>query len=469
MSSKRAAFREWYRTIRRDPLVFAELALRCDGEHNYKLTDQQVQLLRCAQQETLLPLAQRKKRIAVKSGQGTGKSNCETILALWRAFWAVDALVVVTAPTMNQIRDVWMAEMRRMLQRAHPFIRRMVELTAMKVKIGGRDTWGIWAKAASKPENFQGFHHQFLTFIVDEASGIEREIFKVIKGTLTNENSLLVCAGNPNARDTAFYDMYFKPSEAPLWHKFTFNSEQTPITDKENLRRIAQEFGKNSDVYRVRVLGEFPLADLNTVVSSSDLWACVGVPMREAAMMRGLRTAKAIGIDFARFGSDESTIYRRSGHAIVEWKTFSKTEPIDVVDEAFAMQRRAGWRDGDCWFVVDAGGIGQGVLGYLHRHKKRVHEFHTQYIASQRDYANKLTEAYFLVAKLARERRMHLPDDDILVEQLSGRLYKTDAKGKLLLEKKDDYMKRNEGQSPDRADGFVLAFYDAVTARAKVV
>jgi hypothetical protein len=442
--------------------------LRCDGIHNPELTKQQMKLLLAVKADTALPMDKRKKRVAVKSGQGTGKTTDEVVLALWRAFLAVDNLVMVTAPTAVQVRDVWFAELSRILQKAHPFIRKACKVTAMKCVIFNRKQWGIWGRTATKPENFQGYHANQLTFILDEASGIDREIIRTIKGTLTNTDSLLVCAGNPNTRECAFFDMFYKPSEASLWHKFTFNAEESPITDKENIRRIAQEFGKNSDVYRVRVLGEFPLADPNCVMSSDDLWACTGISMVSAAMMKDLQKIdKVISIDFARFGGDESVIYRRSGHAIVESRIFARTEPIDVIEAAMQMQKRAGWTNRQCWYVVDAGGMGQGILGILHRARKQVHEFHTQGRSSAPDFGNKMTEAYFNVAKLAKARRLHVPDDEHLVHQLCSRLYETDNKGKLVLEKKDAFMKRMEGLSPDRADAFAMAFYQSILTRGQ--
>lgn len=469
MSRAGQEFQRWYERIRVDPLVFAREAFRCDGDNNPKLTHQQIDLLRAAQRETLLPVDQRKKRIAVKSGQGTGKTTCEVILAFWRAFWAVDALVVVTAPTAQQIKDVWISEARRMLQRAHPIIRDMVEVANTKITIGGRRTWGIWTRSASRPENFQGYHQKYLTFIVDEASGVDREIFETIKGTLTNEDSLMVCAGNPNTRECAFFDMFYKPSEAKLWHKFTFNSEESPITSKTNIERLKQEFGDKSDTVRVRVYGEFPIADPNAVMSSEDLWACTGVSMFEAVKMRGeMQFDKAIAIDFARFGGDESVVYRRSGLAVVEAQVFARTEPLEVVEAAMKMQAKAGWSDRECVYVVDAGGMGQGILGVLHRARKNVHEFHTQHRSSKPDYGNKMTEAYFHLGRLAKERRLHIPDDEHLVHQLCSRLYKTDLKGKLVLEKKDEFMKRMQGQSPDRADALAMCFYNAIKARGQV-
>ena len=139
-----------------------------------------------------------------------------------------------------------------------------------------------------------------------------------------------------------------------------------------------------------------------------------------------------------------------------------------MIEAAMRMQKKAGWSNRDCWYVVDAGGMGQGVLAILHRARKQVHEFQTQHRASVPDFGNKMTEAYFNIAKMSKERRIHVPDDEHLVLQLSSRLYETDNKGKLVLEKKDQYMKNNAGQSPDRADAFVMAFYQSILARGQV-
>lgn len=475
MAKKAASFTEWYARISLDPLVFAEEALRCVdddefGPNNPRLTGQQTALLECVKQETFLPMHKRRKRIAVKSGKGTGKTTCENILALWRVFLSVDNQVVITAPTDHQIKDVWFSEIRRILQNAHPMLQKACKITSKKVEILGRPNWRIIGKTSSKPENFQGFHCPQLTIIVDEASGVDRAIFKVIKGTLSNTDSLLVCAGNPNTRECSFFDMFYKPSEALTWHKFTFNAEDSPITDKENIRRLEVEFGRSSDTYRESVLGEFPIADPNCVMSTDDLWACSGNSMVTASRMKNINghVTKAIGIDFARFGSDESVIYRRVGNAVVEWKTYSHQEPLAVVRAAMQMQQKAGWVDTDCIYVVDAGGMGQGIMGVLYDHKKRVHEFHTQGRSSVRDYGNKMAEAYFHIAKLAKQRRLYIPDDEYLIQQLSSRLYETDIKGKLVLEKKDAFVKRMEGQSPDRADALAMAFYQQVFISGQV-
>jgi hypothetical protein len=52
---------------------------------------------------------------------------------------------------------------------------------------------------------------------------------------------------------------------------------------------------------------------------------------------------------------------------------------------------------------------------------------------------------------------LQLPDDDVLIAQLTARKWNMTSKGKMLLESKKD-MKKRGLKSPDRADAFVLTF-----------
>ena len=64
-------------------------------------------------------------------------------------------------------------------------------------------------------------------------------------------------------------------------------------------------------------------------------------------------------------------------------------------------------------------------------------------------------------ARLVRAQTVYIPRDNRLIQQLATRQYFTDLKGKLILEKKDDYIKRGH-DSPDRADAIVMCFWDDV-------
>lgn len=457
MSSFEREFRVVYERVRQDPFELCR-------EFKFHPTSQQADAIALVKADNDLPPAERLRRIAIKSGQGPGKTTISTIIGTWRTLLGPGARTIVTAPTMRQCTDVWIAELVKRCRAGSGWLRRFIKINKTSVTIAGMNGWGIKCVTATRPENMQGYHDKYLTIIMEEASGIDRAIWEQCKGTLTNERSLLFAIGNPNTRDCAFFDCF--NSQRHMWHTLTLNAEDSPIVDKKNLKAIEGEFGRDSDVYRVRVLGEFPDIDPNCVMSSEDLEACTKTNYLDAALLgvkENPEQCRAIGIDFARYGSDENVIFRRYGYAVVEWSAFGKTDPSIAVEAAFRMQHEASWKDEETYYIADAGGIGQGVMHRFYRAQKRIHEFHTQGTpADPTKYKNKMSEAWFHLAKLVKRRVIHIPNDNQLIHQLSTRQYYIGDDGLLAIESKEDYVKRVEMEntsSPDRADAIVMCFY----------
>lgn len=447
-------FIRFYNRVRNDIFSFAKAL-------NFEPTEQQIPLLAAAQALAYYGLP---THVACKSGQGPGKTAVSVIIGLWRAFRNVGALTVVTAPTMRQAKEVWLAEARSRIMQGHSEIRKFFEVRATEIEICGVHDWGVKLASASKPENMQGWHNKHLSFIVDEASGVARNIIETIMGTLTNVDKLFLQIGNPNTRDSSFFDAFNR--DRSKWHTITLNAEDSPIVDKQNLLRLEELYGRESDVYRVRVLGEFPNQDPNTVMNSDDLEACAANNMIDRLKAgRG----KQFGIDLARFGDDASVVYRRSGLAIVENKIIYKAEPDKILASAFEMQRQARWRNEECLYVVDAGGIGQGVMPFLYNSHRRVHEFH--FGGSPGDgavYHDKVSEAFFGMGERVKRRELYIPNDPQLISELSNRQYALTAKGKIKVESKDEYRKRIQDGSPDRADAAIMSFYEGCTVGSRM-
>lgn len=458
------------------PAIRANIFNLCNAL-KFKPTKQQYQLFKTYQEEHTRPPKLRKRRIAAKSGQGTGKTTGSCIIGMHRMLLDVGAMTVITAPTMRQCKDVWIAEFRRLLENAHPIMRKYIKVYDTSIQICEIKEWGAKCVTATRPENMQGYHQKYLTFLLEEASGIGRPIWQQIKGTLSNENSMLLAIGNPNLQACEFFDCFTKNRH--LWHTMTFNAEESEIVSKDNIRLIEEEYGKDSDVYRVRVLGEFPHADPRSILSLDDVeYCCTQVPYLSAVNdPRGRNHdgswGRQIGIDLARFGSDESVIAVRSGLSTHFYKAFSKVEPSHIIDFAFRIQADLGWKDQDVTYVIDAGGMGQGVFGPIYDAGKKVHEFHTQGKSTNTSYMNKMTEAWFSLAKLVKARAVKLPNDQRLIQQLVSRQYITARKdGKLMVEPKEDYIKRaplgEDTCSPDRADALVMAYYPETMAVTQV-
>lgn len=460
MASRAAReFESLYRTIREDIFAFCRAI-------NFDPTWQQRDILAQVQAGNGT-----RNFMAIKSGQGPGKSTIAVVIALWRILQHEGALVVLTAPTQRQCRDAFLARAREILGNADPIFKRIFVVTATKIEVCGQKDWGVKTVTATKPENAQGYHQAHLTIIVDEASGVPREIITQFKGTISNPDTLFLMVGNPNLRDCSFFDCFNALRDR--WWTYTINAEETArdypdLLSPDRNEEIAEEFGIESDVYRIRVLGEFPFQDPDCVISSEDLLACTKTDLVALSQiprdLGGARKypAKQFGMDLARFGGDESVIYQRLGNSILDWWRGSHVDPNLVVDKAFAMQVGSGWRNEDTWWVPDAGGMGQGVMqNFYSAGRNNVLEFHNEGRPSDKQYANLITEAWFHVGYLAKRRLLHMPNDPILIQQLSSRRYTTNKDGQLILWTKDQYMKEGH-DSPDRAEAFVMAMYDAL-------
>lgn len=437
---------------------------------NFYPSKQQEQLFEKVQFETFAPLEMTKKGIFCASGQGPGKTSATAVVATFRLLRVLNSMVVVTSPTAVQVQDVWMGEYRRRIAASRPEIQALLDVQKTKVEVKGFPGWCIKTRTASREANAQGYHEKNLTVIADEASGIPREMWRVFKGTLTGENNLLIGVGNPNDRNTEFFDAFNK--DARLYHLMNWSAEDSPHVDPKHIRRMEEEYGRDSDIFRVRVLGQFPLEAANVVIRYEDLThACRETSFTDLFLTQTPEERKNVrqfGIDLARFGSDESVIVARYNSAMVGMKHFSKKEPVEVLEQAMLWQKELDWRDQDTTYCVDAGGMGQSAMLSLYRSKKRVYEFNSGATAHEsRLYANAITEAYFQLKKLTRNRRIHLKEDLQLFAQLVNREYHYDKENKFILESKDQYLERvgtEEYSSPDRADAAALAFYPHATS-----
>lgn len=437
-----------YKAVRDDIYAFCQAL-------NFKPTWQQRQLLDLVQKPS-----PSRKRIAVKSGKGPGKSTVSGVIGLWWALRNYGTKIILTAPTMRQCKDIWLAEVGRTMGRADPWLQNLIEITGTRVKIAGHNNWGVQIMTASSPEAALGFHEKNLKVIVEEASGVDRAIMRSLKDTLSNPNSAMLMIGNPTLRDGDFFDAF--STARGDWETLTFNAEDTPASDwfdPNRNREIEEEFGRNSDVYRVAVLGEFPHTDPNCIMSSDDLEKVISTEnMRRCAL---LSKKRQFGIDLSRFGGDESTIYRRSGEAIVQWGNWARIDPSWVLRNAMLWQRQAGWKTSNCLYVPDAGGMGQGAMHVLHDRNRQVFEFHTNSKAFRAEmFANLGTEAWFQLARKVKSGLCYLPNDQMLLQQLSTRQYGLNKMGQILIESKDEYKKRTKSGSPDRADGLIMAMMD---------
>ena len=257
------------------------------------------------QQEALMDLAQNPK-VAIKSGQGVGKTGLEAVALLWFLCCFPYPRIVATAPTKQQLHDVLWSEVSKWMNRS-PLLSAILKWTKTYIyMIGYEKRWFAVARTATKPENMQGFHEDNMLFIVDEASGVADPIMEAILGTLSGANNKLLMCGNPTKTSGTFFDAFHADRAQYKYH--TVSSRDSPRTNKDNIASLDRKYGKDSNVVRVRVDGEFP-EEANDVFITLCLVEQCGSKIYELPEEKGMPYI-IFGVDIARFGDDETIIYR---------------------------------------------------------------------------------------------------------------------------------------------------------------
>jgi hypothetical protein len=311
---------------------------------------------------------------------------------------------------------------------------------------------------ADKPEALAGVHSKYTLLIGDEASGIPDPIFEAGWGSLADEFPTFILAGNPVRSSGLFYETHRKQEVMERWRRFHISSEDNPRVNREFVEDIRTRFGEASNVYRVRVLGEFPLADDDAIIPTE---------LAEAAMKRDVvpKPIKQIwGFDVARYGRDSSAFARRRGNVLIR--------PVESRG-GYDLMQLVGWLkqeyddspadDKPEVIVVDSNGLGAGVVDRARELKLPVRGVNVSESPSMRErYKNLTTELWFKMRNWFEARDTNIAADEKLFGQLIARKYKLLSNGKFHAESKDE-MKKRGLPSPNEADAFMLTFATEAT------
>jgi hypothetical protein len=237
----------------------------------------------------------------------------------------------------------------------------------------------------------------------------------------------------------------------------TITANDCPHVSVAHIKRLADLVGVNSSIFRSSILAQFTDED-NLLFITPDklnypepLW-CVDDNIPHA------------GVDLS-LGGDETAIVVRIGNKIVAVITFRKSGDalINALVATFISMRLSPKN-----IVVDAGGIGAMVISQLATRGWPVIGAKNEDtdVIFQDHFLNKGAENYFRVKRFIEEQKIILPKDPKTLKQLTSRRYVfVDNSGKIKCEFKKAHIAR-EGESPDRADAFVLAFYGLNPAKA---
>lgn len=392
-------------------------------------------------------------REAVASGNGIGKSALVAWLVLWSMSTHEDTRGVVTANTETQLRSKTWPELAKWYRL---FIARdLFKLTAtalFSAQKGHDKTWRVDAIPWSKdnPEAFAGLHNQGkrILIVFDESSAIHDEIWHVTEGAVTDADTEIIWAvfGNPTRNQGRFFDCFHKDKR--LWTGRKIDSRTVAISNKSTIQQWAEEYGEDSDFFKVHVRGEFPSTSDNQFISPEITAAAL---RREPELQSYEFAPGIIGVDPAWTGGDLLAIVFRQG-------IYSKTlEKIPKNDNDMEVARKiARYQDNyraEAVFIDMGYGTGIYSAGVEMGRKWRLVSFAEA--ATSPEYANKRAEMWGEMKKWLQEGGAI--NDKELAEEISGPEAFITRAGKLQLEAKQD-MKRRGLASPNIADALALTF-----------
>jgi len=425
------------------------------------------------QQEVLTDLAGNPK-VAVKSGQGVGKTSAEAVALLWFLTCFPYPRVVATAPTKQQLHDVLWSEISKWQERS-PLLKVILKWTKTYIYMTGYEKrWFATARTATKPENMQGFHEDNMLFIVDEASGVADPIMEAILGTLSGKNNKLLMCGNPTRTSGTFFDAF--NLDMVIYKCHTVSSLYSSRTSKENITSLIRKYGEDSNVVRVRVKGLFPKQEDDVFIVHEIVEQC-GSRMYELDEKHFLPYI-ILGVDVARYGNDETVIYRNARGKLEMVRNHRGQDLMkttgDIVAEYKKTIKEFPDYKGYIYVNIDDTGLGGGVTDRLIEVKREQKLYRLVVItinAAERietdtkegkeaaeHYNNLVTHMWAVLRDLLKNKEIEIMEEQETFAQLVVRKYFMASNGKIELESKKEMKKRNI-PSPDRADALALATY----------
>ena len=472
-------------------------------------------------------------RVVVASCHSIGKTFTSARLALWFLYCYPDSLVLTTAPTERQVSFLLWGEIRKAFEHS-------------KIPLGGKlragnllevieKEWyavGFSPQVGARPKEMldsveqqkvviQGWHGDFVFVILDEAVGIEADIWTQIEGLLTSGKVVKVLAiGNPTTKNCIFHKLF----SSPVWRSIYVTCFNTPnmiangLTNMEKLTQECERLAELSEPARLTAIKKYkrPVSHVLLagwvverflqwgpedprfqgkaigVFPETDDMAMITEKVVEMAQNRthfaNPKGIKFIGVDVARKGSNQ-TVFTELQEAMekgdlpvqTRLKRLKNRDLMSVTGELVAFCK-FDWdeKNGPGIVVcIDATGIGSGVFDRLREMQKsgelttriRIVEVHNGAAIRSIQRHSKPTErelneqnSYMNVGALAYndlsealKKGLRIKKEKAYLAQLPTRRFDYKSTGKLFIEPKKDYAKRLQAESPDEADSLVLA------------
>jgi hypothetical protein len=423
-------------------------------------------------------------RTAVKSANGCGKSAVVADLITWivSTHDPHETLSIVSAPTLSQIEKVIFAYLKvnkgiaSVKNRELPG--RITETLAWKLDGDNGAEFLVFGKRPSDQDivsSFQGTRKRNTFVFLDEAGGLPTEMFTAAEAVATGAGSRILAIGNPDRRGTEFHRIFTDPRLSQDWSLHTISAFDLPtftgedvypdpedqekllsgLTSVEWVEHKKRAWGEDSARYKAKVLGEFPDEADNTFFPQGTIDTGFDTEIEDDDAIR-----PTLGLDVARFGSDENVLYINRGGRV---RLVDKWSKLDLIETARRVHDY-GQRYMASVINIDVNGVGGGVVDAL----VRLDDFNdavydigaingSHSSPDPARWTNARAWHYDTFRELIANGSLDLDyEDNQLRDEMISQTYHFSARGSITMTSKDE-MRRSGVASPDSLDAAILS------------
>lgn len=398
-------------------------------------------------------------RFITASGHGIGKSMLCAVIILWIMCTRPFCRGTVTANTSDQLNSKTWAELAKwynLFLLKDMFTYRNTRGSMVLYENAHKDTW--FCKATTcKEENseaFAGQHAENSTsfYIFDEGSAVPDKIYEVAEGGLTDGEPMQLVFGNPTRNTGTFHDAFTQYEHRWVTRSVDSRDVEGAINPKL-AEEWAEDYGEDSDFFKVRVRGLFPSAGSFQLIPNHLVELAYGKFLREEEYKF---SPVILGVDVARYGDDASVIVLRQG---LMSKVLNVYRGMDLMTMASMVAHYEGKYNANAVFIDI--GMGAGVIDRLRQLGHTPIEVAFGSRSKNPQAKNKRAEMWIAMRDWLQSGGS-IPKNMDLSRELTAQEYffQGDADTLQLVAKKD--MKLISGNSPDIADALACTFAEDI-------
>lgn len=442
------------------------------------------------------------------SGHRVSKSHTIGGSAAWFYCSHEDARVVLTAPVARQVDGILWRQVRMMLHRSGRCLA-CVREDPEGIRIqrpcphsalidgtpGERAATGLVSNnfreikgyTAKDVEAITGTAGKNVFFGLDESCGIADAIFEGIQGNRAgwskeSKNRVRVLAtGNPTKTSGFFFDAFNDPKKTSVYVCFQTSSLDSPnvkagkeviegLATADWCQQMADLYGENSALYKVRVLGEFPIGEdgkifsVHTIATAEQRWHDVAA---EGRLYIGLDPAGESGM-----GDETCFVVRRGLKMLALHAHRGLSEEAHAAHLLSLIAAHKVPRERPVVVVDREGGVGAKVYAFLLalaapdnapfelvgiRSSEKAHRQPLVYDLMRDELAANLEEWFASGGGIL--------EDDKLAKELHVLEWEQQARGGRLKLTPKKVIKKELKRSPDRYDALSLACWEPLSLR----